>query len=272
MFFEPLSWGNASVFITNVIKLLCFDLNKGLYWPNIAFSFEKQTLTMKHLISLALATTMLAGVSAKAADIDPAPAVEEAHDWRGSYFGIQGGGVFGSNVEASSPAVNPIFFINGSDLDGVHGGIFGGYNFQSGKIVFGIDNDFSVTSSDSRFDPDTTADLRTLSSVRGRIGFAFDRVLPYVTGGLAYGNVRLSANGLGSDSQFQFGWTAGAGVETALSDYVSARVQYTYSDLGSDAFLTNVNGGANVDLGGIHTIRAGVSIKTAPLWNKILGR
>lgn len=226
---------------------------------------------MKYFISLILASTMLAGVSAQAADVDPAPVVEEAHDWRGSYFGIQGGGVFGSNVAASAPAVAPTAFLNGIDLDGIHGGIFGGYNFQNGNVVFGIDNDFSVTSSDSSIGTGS-ADLRTLSSVRGRIGYAFDRILPYVTGGLAYGNVRVDTPGVGSDSQFQFGWTAGAGVEAALTDYVSARVQYTYSDLGSDVFAPNVLGGANVDLGGIHTIRAGVSIKTAPLWNKILGR
>ena len=239
---------------------------------------------MKHLISLALVSTMLAGVSAQAADIDPTPApvVEEAHDWRGSYLGIQGGGVFGSDVTADVDAnaapirggLNAIIALtstDGSDLDGVHGGIFGGYNFQSGNVVFGIDNDFSVTSADSTFGT-ATADLRTLSSVRGRIGFAFDRVLPYVTGGLAYGNVRASQPGAGSDSQFQFGWTAGAGVETALTDYISARVQYTYSDLGSDTFNSDVVGDVDIDLGGIHTIRAGISIKTAPLWNKILGR
>ena len=227
---------------------------------------------MKYILPLALASTMLTGVSAKAADIDPAPVVAEAHDWRGSYFGIQGGGVFGSNAAVSAPIVNPVAFINGIDIDGVHGGIFGGYNFQSGNIVFGIDNDFSFTSSDAQIGPGASGDLRTLSSVRGRLGYAFDRVLPYVTGGLAYGNVRVRSAGIGSDSQFQLGWTAGAGVETAITDYVSARVQYTYSDLGSDGFLPNAGGGANIDLGGIHTIRAGISIKTAPLWDKILGR
>ena len=226
---------------------------------------------MKYILPIALASTMLIAVSAKAADVDTAPVVEETHDWRGSYFGIQGGGIFGSDATASAPIANPVAFINGSDLDGVHGGIFGGYNFQSENIVFGIDNDFSFTSSDTGFAIATSADLRTLSSVRARVGYAFDRVLPYVTGGLAYGNVRFRS-AQGSDSQFQFGWTAGAGVETALTDYVSARVQYTYSDLGSDEFLPNVLGGANIDLGDIHTIRAGVSIKTAPLWNKILGR
>ncbi|MEP3233702.1 MAG: outer membrane protein [Hyphomicrobiales bacterium] len=226
---------------------------------------------MKYIISLALAATMLAGVGVQAADIEPTPVAEPTHDWRGSYFGIQGGGVFGSNVTGSTPAAAPFLFLDGSDLDGVHGGIFGGYNFQSGNIVFGIDNDFSFTSGDSSIGIATT-DLRTLSSVRGRVGYAFDGVLPYVTGGLAYGNVRFSTANLGSDSQFQFGWTAGAGVEAALTDYVSARVQYTYSDLGSDDFLPNGLGGVTIDLGGIHTIRAGVSIKTAPLWNKILGR
>ena len=88
---------------------------------------------MKYILPLALATTILAGVNAKAADIDPAPApvVEEAHDWRGSYFGIQGGYVFGSDATGSAPIVNPFSFLNGSDLNGVHGGIFGGYNFLS---------------------------------------------------------------------------------------------------------------------------------------------
>ena len=225
---------------------------------------------MKYILPLAFASTMLAGLSAHAADIDPVQ-VQEAHDWRGSYFGIQGGGVFGSDAAISGPIANPTTFFNGSNLDGVHGGIFGGYNFQSGNIVFGIDNDFSFTSSDTVFAFETSTDLRTLSSVRGRVGYAFDRVLPYVTGGLAYGNVRFRSAQL-SESQFQFGWTAGAGVETALTDYVSARVQYTYSDFGSDGFLPNAGGGVNIDLGGIHTIRAGISIKTAPLWDKILGR
>lgn len=243
---------------------------------------------MKYILPLALTSTMLAGLSAKAADIDPAPApvVEEAHDWRGSYFGIQGGYVSGSNGTAGTgaaqapppPLPGRVVIIGGQapididfDLDGVHGGIFGGYNFQSGNVVFGIDNDFSFTSADASSNLGTV-DLRTLSSVRGRIGFAFDRVLPYVTGGLAYGNVRVSEPGGGSESQFQFGWTAGAGVEAALTDYVSARVQYTYSDLGSDTFNSNFLGDVDVDLGGIHTIRAGISIKTAPLWDKILGR
>ena len=227
---------------------------------------------MKYILPLVLASTMLAGISAKAADVDPAPVVEEAHDWRGSYFGIQGGGVFGSDSTISAPAANPVAFANGTNLNGGHGGIFGGYNFQSGNVVFGIDNDFSFTSSETGFGGAITADLRTLSSVRGRVGYAFDRVLPYVTGGLAYGNVRVSEAGGGSDSQFQFGWTAGAGVEAALTDYVSARVQYTYSDLGSDEFFSGTISAADIDLGGIHTIRAGISIKTAPLWNKILGR
>ena len=211
---------------------------------------------MKYILPLALATTLLAGVSAKAADIDPAPApvVEEAHDWRGSYFGIQGGYVFGSDATVGVNGIaGPIVVDADSDLDGVHGGVFGGYNFQSGNIVFGLDNDFSFTSAEADFDPDTI-DLRTLSSVRGRVGFAFDRVLPYVTGGLAYGNVRARLTGTNfSDSQFQFGWTAGAGDETALTDYISARVQYTYTDLGSDEFFSGTFAEADIDLGGIHT-------------------
>lgn len=251
---------------------------------------------MKYVLSMALASTMLSSVVVQEVDADPVSVQDAPHDWRGSYFGVQGGGVFGSDATAEVSAnqaapqegvefaredlilgsLNQLgtVFTQGptdSDFDGVHGGISGGYNFQSGNVVFGIDNDFSFTSVDESSDLGTV-ELRTLSSVRGRVGFAIDRVLPYVTGGLAYGNVRASEPGGGSDSQFQFGWTAGAGVEAALTDYVSARVQYTYSDLGSDTFNSDAVGDVDIDLGGIHTIRAGVSIKTAPLWNKILGR
>jgi outer membrane immunogenic protein len=71
-------------------------------------------------------------------------------------------------------------------------------------------------------------------TLRPRLGYAFDRFMPYITGGLAVGNVEAS-DATSSDSGTAVGWTAGAGIETALTDNVTARVEYRYTDLGSDA-------------------------------------
>lgn len=239
---------------------------------------------MKYFISLALASTMLASVSAHAADIDSAPVVEKGHDWRGSYFGIQGGGIVSGDSEffnILTPGTSNVT----NDFTGGFGGILTGYNFQSGNIVFGIDSDLSFGDLESDFSgrpaaggngvaiPGVTAEINTLSTARVRVGYAFDRVLPYVTAGLAYGSVDFTVGaGQSSVDEFQFGWTAGAGIEYAATDYINMRVQYNYIDLGDNNYNFGAAGIANLELDNIHTIRAGISIKTAPLWNKILGR
>ena len=77
-----------------------------------------------------------------------------------------------------------------------------------------------------------------LATFRGRIGYAFDRWLPYITGGGAYGNVKATVSvpiaGLSaSASNNQFGWTVGAGLEYAFLGNWTAKIEYLYVDLGS---------------------------------------
>ena len=83
----------------------------------------------KIALGLSLALTPLTTL---AADIDPvAEPVSQAHDWSGPYFGVQGGGIFGSNTVLSTPAAAPLVFLTGSDFTSGLGGIFGGFNFQN---------------------------------------------------------------------------------------------------------------------------------------------
>ena len=72
-----------------------------------------------------------------------------------------------------------------------------------------------------------------LATVRGRAGYAWDRILFYGTGGAAFGNVQTVAGALPYDSVTQTGWTAGAGVEWAFLPNWTAKVEYLYVDLGN---------------------------------------
>ena len=72
-----------------------------------------------------------------------------------------------------------------------------------------------------------------LSTVRGRIGYSFDRVMPYVTGGLAVGDIRAATPGFAGGTSTNAGWTLGAGLEVALPGNWTAKAEYLRVDLGS---------------------------------------
>jgi opacity protein-like surface antigen len=71
-----------------------------------------------------------------------------------------------------------------------------------------------------------------LSTVRGRAGYAFGGILPYVTGGLAVGDIRAATPGFAGASDTNAGWTAGGGIEFALPGNWSAKAEYLHVDLG----------------------------------------
>ena len=77
------------------------------------------------------------------------------------------------------------------------------------------------------------ATIDYVGTARGRVGYAFGRLLPYVTGGFAWGHGHVDVNDTGgnvvsSPGQTQFGWAAGAGVEFAVSGNWSAKAEYDY--------------------------------------------
>jgi outer membrane immunogenic protein len=135
-----------------------------------------------------------------------------------------------------------VAFSNGSSNDGFVGGGQIGYNYQftpGSGLVVGIEADAQyvdfgrnrnrfafatlpaggfVTPGTLVFNPNGQASLDFFGTVRGRIGYAFDRVLFYGTGGFAYGAGGGRQFGLPNSSQddFRTGWTAGGGVEYAL--------------------------------------------------------
>src|SRR5262249_61946227 len=102
-----------------------------------------------------------------------------------------------------------------------------------------------------------------LATVRGRLGYAADRFMPYVTGGAAFGNIKASVPGLAVASSDNAGWVLGAGLETALSPNWTAKVEYLYVDLGSFNCGLNCGAVSATDKVSFHTnlLRAGVNYK-----------
>lgn len=185
---------------------------------------------------VAVAAMAVGITSASAADIArrPMPAkavpyVAPAYNWTGFYVGINGGGGWG-RTSVSAP-----FTTGGYDISGGLVGGTLGYNWQVGQAVFGLEGDIDWSNiGGSHVCAGTTCSVRNnwLGTVRGRLGYAFDRFLPYVTGGAAFGDVRTRVTGVGSTDPTQAGWTLGGGIEAAIAGPWTAKIEYLYVDLG----------------------------------------
>ncbi|HEY0300120.1 MAG TPA: outer membrane protein, partial [Rhizomicrobium sp.] len=111
-----------------------------------------------------------------------------------------------------------------------------GYNYQVNQAVFGLegDLDWSNVRGSSTCGAGLTCETRNnwLGTVRGRVGYAFDRFMPYVTGGLAVGGFKNSISGAGDTNTTKAGYALGGGIEAALAGPWTAKVEYIYADLG----------------------------------------
>lgn len=193
---------------------------------------------MKRFVFAAAAVAIVSSMTAaNAADLGrrhvmptKAPAYAPIYNWSGLYAGINGGGGWGHSSVSGALSSAGDFKTSG----GLIGGTVG-YNYQMNQVVFGLegDVDWSNLKGSATCAVGVTCDVKNnwLGTARGRIGYAFDRYLPYVTGGLAVGDVKTAATGLGSSSQTKAGWTLGGGVEAAIAGPWSAKVEYLYVDL-----------------------------------------
>ncbi|MET3925835.1 outer membrane protein [Devosia sp. 2618] len=169
---------------------------------------------------------------------DPIAMGTSDFSWTGFYAGVNGGYGWG-NLTTTNLDEHETFDVNG----GI-GGVQVGYNQDFGGFVLGIEADFgisNVTKSVDFYDQGiffgtATNGVRNLATVRGRAGVAIDRLLPYITGGLAVGSGQLQYNLLGEtfgSTQTHVGWSLGAGLEYAVSDRLTVRAEYLYTDLGT---------------------------------------
>lgn len=218
---------------------------------------------------------MLAGVGqAPAADIyagesmKDAPATYNSITWTGFYLGIHGGyadggwdGRLGFD-DPNTPGPDDAGYADPTrDLgaDGWLGGAQIGYNKQRGSLVFGIEADISgtdfegsetFTTDDGNFAKKHEFQLDYFGTVRGRLGYATGRFMPYITGGLAFGSTKgdltvtypnpafnlLGQSSNASVEEDHFGYTIGAGVEAMVGGGWSLKAEYLYVDLGEEDY------------------------------------
>jgi outer membrane immunogenic protein len=178
---------------------------------------------------------ILFAAPAFAADLPPAaepmaPAyiAPVAFDWTGFYVGANAGYGFSGDFDENA----------GLDLnsgDGFIGGVQAGYNYQFNPLVVGIEGEIDYANISDRFEGNR-GDLNWRGSLTPRLGFAIDRFMPYVKAGLAFGKVEVDTGD--KDSNTLYGWTAGIGAEYAVTNNVTVRAEYNYTDLATDTFTT----------------------------------
>jgi outer membrane immunogenic protein len=176
-----------------------------------------------------------------------------------SWTGVYVGGNLGYSVGHDPSTATLVSLPNGGLLspvlgqesvtlapEGWLGGGQVGFNWQSGHLVLGAEADWQwsgqqdtacVVGCASGGAIILAQKLSSFATARGRIGYAVDAWLWYVTGGAAWGRVSNTATfppfGAVSFDQTKPGWVAGAGVETALWGNWTAKLEYLYMDLGS---------------------------------------
>jgi outer membrane immunogenic protein len=222
---------------------------------------------MKRILFTTVSLGVLAMVSpALAADLETytkAPAAAPSfYDWTGVYIGAFGGGGFGNhNVNNGTPNGFSNNDANYTSQGGLGGGEIG-YNWQSGRYLFGVEADaFSsaiggndIAGVNAGTFPVTQTDATTLrwgTTVRARAGFTVDRLLMFFTGGWAYGDFRHTdvntaavtpAAGTDTFTATKSGATFGGGIAYAFTNNVLGKFEYRYYDFGALGRTTPTNG------------------------------
>jgi outer membrane immunogenic protein len=201
----------------------------------------------------------LGAIPAHAADVimeePPAPAapMEEPplNTWTGPYAGVMVGYGFAGETEDETN-------FNSIDTDGFLAGGFAGYNYQVGNIVVGAEADVAYSWEDGS-NAGTTSDSGVEGSLRARLGYVVSPdVLIYATAGGAAKDLEVSNGGI-SDSNTMLGWTAGAGADVMVTEQVFGRIEYRYTDFGSDTFTTALGDSEVSDKD--HRIQLGLGVK-----------
>jgi outer membrane immunogenic protein len=207
---------------------------------------------MKKLLVSAFALAVFSGPAIAADLYAPAPVM---YDWNGFYLGGHAGYLWG-DFDYSAPGgpegSEAEDISGGIDVDGFVGGIVGGWNFQSGAWVFGVEGDFGWSGADGSesgnvgLDEETpiigSVDLNWNAHIRGRVGMTLGETgdtLLFIAGGLAIADIDASGS-VDSESVSvggtYTGWSIGGGANHAFNENLIAGIEVLYDDYGSKTY------------------------------------
>jgi outer membrane immunogenic protein len=204
-------------------------------------------------IILFSAASVVSSLSALAADLparmEPVAPVAyvPAFSWTGFYVGGALGWI-GTNPKYTTGAVvlgAPFVVSSASSKNGLSYGLLSGYNYQMGQLVLGVEGDFTGwTVGEIRYTAITgdflTAHSKWGGSIRGRLGYAADRALLYVTGGAAFASnetsIPFTGISIGGDGT-RWGWTVGGGLDYAITNNWFTGIEYRYSQYEAKTFV-----------------------------------
>ena len=207
---------------------------------------------LKFLFGIAFGGLMMSRV-ATAADVVPAPTL---HDWSGFYLGGQIGADFYNAGDKGTS--------NLQSSTGIMGGLNAEFLKQSNHVVFGLVGDGNLSTNSGTAFCFTGPTGCTLSSswnasLRGKLGFATNKVLFYGTGGWGWADFHKTSTSGNNDFRTLNGWAAGGGISYALSPKWSANLEYIHYDLGSGTPINVI--GLEVAAPSMDTITIGASFK-----------
>jgi outer membrane immunogenic protein len=196
--------------------------------------------------------------------------------WTGFYIGADGGYAWGNSSGTGANDVGTLPVPYSFNVTGPIAGGFVGGNYQFGQVVVGAEADWQwadLTGSGSLTPPSGlytySSNVKDYGSVRARLGYAVDHWLFFGTGGWAFGSWSTSYGFTGGAAPFftnsassTNGWTLGGGVEYAFTNYLIARVEYRYPNLGPVTYVDIPSNSS--ELGNkitINDVRAGLSFK-----------
>jgi outer membrane immunogenic protein len=236
---------------------------------------------MKKLLLAGAAVSALLGGSASAADLArpapvyiPPPPMVALFTWTGCYVGGNVGGVW-----ATRDWTDQTFILAGTDFgsttaSGAIGGLQAGCNYQVGAWVFGLQGDYDWTNANQTntpvvlapFGAATYSKLKSLASVTGRVGYAFDRFLGYVKGGGAWEqsdySVLIAGLTAATASETKGGWTVGVGGEYAFLNWLTGFIEYDFYRFGDNAntFACTVPACVGIPAAAIANVKTDVSV------------
>ncbi len=210
----------------------------------------------------------------------PPPSVP-VWSWTGCYAGGHAGGLWAKQDDWIVRTPGGAFFgqsLGGHDANGWLGGAQAGCDYQfAGGFVIGIQGDYAWADAEGRHDSAREigvayhGNVRSLASVTGRVGYAWDRFLGYVRGGGAWERDDYWATTIILGTAYRArethsGWTIGVGGEYAFTSVLSGFVEYNYYDFGTHqiAFTPQVAGlgPAFVDIKETKSVvRAGLNVR-----------